>query len=459
VFIRNFFTIIIAKLLIFFLKLTKTGGTAAPGLLALKLSPNLLKKYLSQLDYSILISGTNGKTTTSRMLSNILKEAEIKFYHNRAGSNLLRGILSELLKNSNLKGRLEKRIGLWEIDEAVLPQAIKIIKPKVVIINNLFRDQLDRYGEIDTLAKKWLEALNKLSSKTTLIINADDPTLANLGKKLKTNVIFYGINDLKIGGQELSHASDATLCPLCLLPLKYQAVYLSHLGNYKCSSCGLTQPQKQIKAFNVNFNQNSYLEFKIVAEKKEYFLKTRLSGLYNVYNFLAGFGASLTLGITPQISLSALKKFQPVFGRTEKIKIKNKSLQILLVKNPTGFNEIIKTLNLLTQNKKGSLLLVLNDLIADGRDVSWIWDVDFDNLKTKNLSNIYVSGIRSADLALRLKYSLDKKVIIISDLKKAIRGLLKEKDNHLFILPTYTAMLKTRKILNQMKLTHLSWQD
>lgn len=465
--LRKTIAIISAKAIAFILRKVKSGGTAAPGLISLKIDPKLLIKLKNHLRFSILISGTNGKTTTTRMLASILKSADIPFFHNRAGSNLLRGVASELVNHSDITGHFPCKIGLWEIDEAVFPHAVKQLKPRIIVLTNLFRDQLDRYGEIDTLAKKWQKALNKLPSKTIVILNADDPTVASLGKKLKCKIIYFGIKDKSLGIKFLSHASDATFCPDCLLPLDYKACFVSHLGIYKCKKCGEIQPKTNIHCLQAKFLKDGLTQIVIKTVKNKpsdlegkYSLKINLPGTYNIYNILASFMTALSLKIKPKKIIQGFNQFKPAFGRFETIKVNQKTLKILLVKNPAGFNEILKTLIQLTKEKRISLLIVLNDLIADGRDVSWIWDVDFNLLKKSNLDKIIISGTRTYDMALRLKYENAKcQMSNVKCLKDAIKMLLKQQNKQLFILPTYTAMLETRKILNKMGLVHSTWKD
>lgn len=459
---QSLIAIFIGKIIHFILKLGTTGASAAPGLIAEKIDPLLLVKLKKQLKYSIIISGTNGKTTTTRLISSIFKQADIPYYHNRTGSNLLRGILSELIIRVDIFGSLKPKIGLWEVDEAVLPASLAILQPRIVLINNLFRDQLDRYGEIDTLAKKWLTALENLKPQTIVMLNADDPTVASLGKKLKQKVVYYGIKDPKVGQQNLSHCADAIFCPNCARKLIYQRSFISHLGHYYCPHCGAIQPKLDIFSDDIHLKQ-SQLTCIIKTKKQKFTLQAGVNGLYNVYNLLASSTVALTLGISPADIIKGVSQFIPAFGRFEEINLDNKNLIIMLAKNPAGFNEVIKMVNHLTTKKPASLLIILNDLIADSQDVSWIWDVDMGMLKKANLSSLLISGTRTYDLALRIKYAnlsiSNKQLTINNNLKKAISLLLKSKTNNLFILPTYTAMLETRKILNQMGLVHSSWED
>lgn len=445
---------------------TKSGGTALPGLTALKMDKKIVEKLAQQLKFSIIICGTNGKTTTARIISSIFKSAPIKHIHNRAGSNLLRGIASTLInKRSTIFKNPKKVIGLWEVDEAVLPVAIKKLKPKVVLINNLFRDQLDRYGEIDTLAKKWKAALKDLPRTTTLILNADDPTVAWLGKNLKCQVFYFGLEDKSLGSKDLSHASDATVCPRCLMPLDYEICFVSHLGIYKCPKCGNIQSKKDINCTQVKFLKESYTQIFAKRLLNQYILKINLRGIYNIYNALAALAVSVNLKINSKKILRGFEDFNPAFGRFEKVKVNGKTLRILLVKNPAGFNQALKTITGLTKSQTFSCLIALNDLIADGRDVSWIWDVDFEKFKKfNNIEKLIISGIRAKDMALRIKYAMkqwDNETMgqLEKNFKKAIKNLLDCKSENLFILPTYTAMLKIRKVLNQMGLVHSTWRD
>lgn len=447
-------------------RLSKTGGTALPGLVALKVDKKFIQKFSRQLKFSIIVCGTNGKTTITRIVSSVLKTACLDHIHNRAGSNLLRGIASTLIDNRSTIFRNQKKfIGLWEADEAVLPLAIKRLKPTIVLLNNLFRDQLDRYGEIDTLAKKWKTALKKLPKTASLILNADDPTVASLGKDLDCQVFYFGLEDKSLGSKSLSHASDATVCPYCLLPLEYQTCFVSHLGIYKCLKCGIIQPKKDINCTQVKFLGENYTQISARYLSNQYVLNINLRGTYNIYNTLAALAVAFVLNINPQKISAGFKSFKPAFGRFEKIKTNEKTLRILLVKNPTGFNQALKTVSHLTNNRSFSCLIALNDLIADGRDVSWIWDVDFENLKQlNNIEKIIISGIRAEDMTLRVKYSMfqwsnGSMLQLEKDFKKAVKLLLTSQSKNLFILPTYTAMLEIRKILNKMKLVHSTWRD
>lgn len=432
------------------------GGTAAPGLIALYLDPALIQKITKNIPQgSIVITGTNGKTTTSRMLSEILRKEGLSPIHNRAGSNLLRGIASTLVEKANLLGKLGADIAIWEVDEAAMPQAILATRPKVIVITNLFRDQLDRYGEIDKLKKLWQEALKK--TPATLILNSDDPAVAHLGHKRKGRVIYFGLSDTKQGRGVLPRIADAKYCPSCATPLLYEIVYASHMGDYRCLKCGHTKPQPQVTTEKITKLEPDKVEFILAAKNKEAQISLAVGGLYNIYNALAAASCAYSLGIKAKSIRDGLSSFKAAFGRVEKIYVNGKTLSLYLVKNPTGFNEVINTL--FSKAVKRSVLIAINDKIADGRDVSWLWDVDFEKLKGK-LKSLTITGIRAQDLALRLKYAgVANNFYINNDYEKAIQKALRGKDKNLYLLPTYTAMLEIRKALNKMGHGVKFWED
>lgn len=436
----NSVLITLGKLIIFFNKTLNLGsGSTWPGHIALSINKNFIKDLLRNSTIKIiLIAGTNGKTTTGKLIQTILEKNGKKVFQNQAGANLLNGVASSLILNSNLSGKINKDFAIFEIDENTLPLILKEVNnPDFIIILNLFRDQLDRYGEVNTISKKWQDALKKLNEKTKLLLNADDPQITYLGLsqggvsvpplRWKDNILFFGLKDKKLMTPTHQHASDSTYCPNCGEKLVYNSTYFSHLGDWICKKCNYKHPQK-------TFTSSPFYP---------------LSGTYNEYNTNAAVLITEKLGFNKEKIKSALKDFKPAFGRQEMISVNGKKVQIFLSKNPTGFNESLKTISSL--NAK-NLLIVLNDRIPDGRDVSWIWDVDFEDF-IYSFRNIVVSGERSYDMGLRIKYAQsiihDSLFIIQEDLKKAISLSLDKtsKQETLYILPTYSAMLETRKIL------------
>ncbi len=381
-----------------------------PGEIAIRSNPHILSSFASQFRKGIiLVAGTNGKTTTALMIKTILKAQGLKVVHNASGANLLNGIVSACIQQANWPGKIDADYGVFEVDENTLPIVIKSIKSVklnvVLVLLNLFRDQLDRYGEVDVIAQKWERALR--GSNATIIANSDDPLVAHLGLHAKT--IFFGINDKTKFLPKMEHATDSTFCLRCGARLTYEGVYFSHLGIWKCPSCGEKRPIPDISE-----------------------AESSLPGLYNLYNTLAAMSVAKTLGIKANLA-----GFHPAFGRQEEIG----NVKIFLSKNPTGFNESLRTVIELGAEH---LLLVLNDRIPDGRDVSWIWDVDFEMIPPK--TSVRVSGERAYDLALRLKYA-GVKAQIYENLENALD--IKEM---LYVLPTYSAMLDIRKILTGKKI-------
>lgn len=420
----NFLPVIFGKSVILISKLFNLGnGSTWPGHIALNLNKNFIKDILRNSKLKIiLIAGTNGKTTTSKLLQSILEKDSKEVILNESGANLLNGIASALILNSNILGKLNKDYAIFEIDENTLPLILKELNPDALILLNLFRDQLDRYGEVNTIASKWKLAIDDLPQKTKLILNANDPLIAFLG--ISKKALYFGLEE-KSDLTQVEDWADSVFCPRCSSKLDFEKIYFSHIGIWNCKNCGLKTP-------DLNLNKSYY----------------PLLGVYNKHNTLAAVLTATTLGVNQNIIDASLKNFNPAFGRQEKIKIDGKNIQIFLSKNPTGFNESLRTVS-----HGKSLLLALNDRIPDGRDVSWIWDIDFENL-IKNFNSIILSGDRVYDLALRIKYASSKKFEIEENLEKAIKKALKNtsKDQTLYILPTYSAMLDIRKILTGKKI-------
>jgi UDP-N-acetylmuramyl tripeptide synthase len=447
-----------ASTLKFSLRLVGSGGTAAPGLVAGYIDSKSLKKLSTYVSDIVLVSGTNGKTTTSRIIGSSLDAANIPYIHNREGSNLLRGIVGTLFSKTPLFPQPEKPVALLEVDEAALPLAISQTTPRVIVLNNLFRDQLDRYGEIETIRKLWEKTLRNLDDLTTLVLNSDDPSVAHLAQGTKAKVVYFGIENKTHVLKSLPHASDFANCTFCGKELVYDSVYLSHLGKYKCRGCKKVRPKPDIYAQNIELNNESGFKASIVTPEGKLSVKTSLPGLYNVYNSLAAISCALALNIAPQKTIQALKNFEAAFGRTETVSISNKKLFLALAKNPTGFNELIRTV--FTKSEKRYVLIIINDLIADGRDVSWLWDVDFEQMKGK-VKKIWVSGIRAADMSLRLKYAGLEIEGFNSNIEESLESAYSILPEHetLFVFPTYTAMLETKKYLSKKGHGERFWED
>ncbi len=448
--------------------LGRGGGTALPGLVAQTVYPGVLQALTSQLPGgSYMVSGTNGKTTTARMLGSILEAAGQQPLHNRSGSNLERGLISTMVDAATPAAALpqELRVGLFEVDEAAMPGALRAIRPKVLLLNNLFRDQLDRYGELDAIHSKWRAALPTLSPDATLVLNADDPAIASLAHTphLRARVLTYGIDDSRYVLQALPHAADSISCPRCSSRLQYSLILLSHLGHWRCPNCGLQRPNPDVGATHVVLNGTESSAVCLNTPNGEFEVRLKVPGLYNVYNGLASVAAALASGVSLGEIRTGLERFTAAFGRIERVQVRGgdgRQLLLALVKNPVGFNEVLRMLFPLSDegiDKPKQLLIIINDLIADGRDVSWLWDVDFEVLASpaERTGQIYVSGIRATDMAVRLKYAgvEPARIKIERDLGQALDAALQvlSPGETLYVLPTYTAMLTFRKLLHDRK--------
>lgn len=418
----NILLVLLGKTIFLLINLLSLGrGSTWPGHLALTLNKNFSKQILKSSKIKIaLIAGTNGKTTTSKLIKTILETSGKRVLHNEAGANLENGLASTLIKGSNFFGKLNYDFLIFESDENTLPLILNEIKPDLLILLNLFRDQLDRYGEIDSIARKWDSSIQNLNKKTKLIANADDAQIAYITIKSKLKTAFFGLDNGTI--HTIPHGADTIYCPRCQSKLGFDFITFSHLGKWKCPRCKLERPE-------LNSKDLSFYP---------------LPGTYNKYNTLAAILFSKLNNINEEIIKNSLKNFQPAFGRQEKVQINEKKVQLFLSKNPTSFNESLKTI---TGMGAKNILIVLNDRIPDGRDISWIWDINLKPLlKAKN---IFLSGDRVYDLALRIKYEDIKNFQTFENLKNAINFALKstKKSETLYVLPTYSAMLESRKIL------------
>ena len=444
-----FISIPLTKLLIQLIKLSGSGaGTNLPGKIARKISPDILSYLVNQTKKEILVvTGTNGKTTTSGFIAGILKADGRNAVHNRKGANMLAGITTAVVSKSNFFAELNPDNSLFEIDEAYLVKAVDEFAPDVILVTNLFRDQLDRYGELNATAKKIEQAIEKTSKikPSKILLNADDPIVSSLGENCGENKYFYGFEDIKFVNQDesINSPQETTNCK-CGERYNYEKVFYGHLGHFYCT-CGHKRPTPHIKATAVIDVNSSTL--KISSQHNEEFtVNINMPGLYNAYNALSAVSMALNIGISIGNIKKGLENYSTVFGRAETLYMKGKKVLIQLIKNPIGATEVLRTVK---DDINGRLLIIINDNYADGRDVSWLWDANFD-LISNHSKTVIVSGIRASDMAVRLKYAgiKSKDIIIIEDIKKALEKSLSnlDKDEKLYILPTYTALLNLQKI-------------
>ena len=431
------------------------GGTSLPGKVLLRIAPGAVAQLAARLPRgSAVISATNGKTTTAAMVASILEQGDVRLVHNSAGANMAGGIASTLLEAADGKG-IDGDFGLFEVDEFWLGPLVADLDPRALLLGNLFRDQLDRYGELETIADRWAEIVSARPPSTRLVCNADDPLIADLGRD-RPQTLFFGVDDAQLALPEMQHASDSKHCRNCGTAYVYDAIYLGHLGHYRCPGCGHARPEPDVVAREVELDGTRSSAFTLQTPAGTERIELPLPGLYNVYNAVAA--AALALAVDAPLSdiVAGLDAVAAAFGRAETVAVGGREATILLVKNPAGANEVIRTLAL--ERGPLDLLCVLNDKIADGRDISWVWDADFELLAGRE-RRIVCSGTRAGELALRFKYAgvdpahLEVEPELPAALDRAIDG----GEGTLHVLPTYTAMLALQELLSQRGATGKYW--
>ena len=428
------------------------GGTTIPGKLLAELDRGAIDRLAARLASGIaVVSATNGKTTTTAMAAEILRPQQ-RLAHNAAGANLVSGVASALLSAGDAE------LGLFEVDEGALPELVERLRPRAVCLGNLFRDQLDRYGELELVAERWREAMEVTPPATRLVYNADDPQLAAIGEA-HTGSVAFGLDDPRVARPSLQHAADSKYCIRCGTPYDYAASYVGHLGDYRCPRGDHARPPLEVAARDISLQGLERASFRLDTPEGSCPVELGLPGLYNVYNAVAAAALSRALGAELDEIATGLERFSAAFGRFERIAVGDKRILLLLIKNPAGANEAVRTL--VDGGAPQVLVVALNDEIADGRDVSWIWDVDFEPLLPE-LRTLVASGGRSAELALRFRYGgLDEDEIELEpDLGDALdRGLaLTPPGGELVLLPTYTAMLGLQRLLAARGLAKPYWE-
>ncbi len=429
------------------------GGTTLPGKIVTSIDSHAIERLAARLPGgTVLVSATNGKTTTSAMLAEILRE-RTKLVHNRAGANLASGIASALLE----KGDAE--LALLEVDEGALPAITRQVRPGAVLLGNLFRDQLDRYGELELIAERWRGAVAGLDPACTVVVNADDPLLAELARD-RPGAVRFGVDDPAVARERLPHAADSKYCVRCGAPYDYAAAYVGHLGDYRCPNGDSSRPPLDVAARSIELDGLDPTSFDLEAAIGAIRVTIALPGLYNVYNAVAASALAIVLGRSLEEIAAGLARFRPAFGRFERFPVGDRTVLVLLIKNPAGANEAVRTL--VAGGAPSVAVVALNDEIADGRDVSWIWDVDFEPL-ADGLDRLVTTGKRAEEMALRFKYGglSPERIEVVSDLDRALdRGLeLVPSGGELAVLPTYTAMLALRDIAARRGLVRQYWES
>jgi UDP-N-acetylmuramyl tripeptide synthase len=424
------------------------GGTSLPGRLLLRLEPHAIGELARRLPQgNAVISATNGKTTTAAMVAAILARGGTRLVHNRAGANMAGGVATALMDGDG-------DLGLFEVDEFWLDRVVPDLRPRAILLANLFRDQLDRYGELETIADRWA-AVVAASRGAALVLNADDPLVADLGRD-RPGVLYVGVEDDGVALEGMAHASDSKHCRRCGAPYAYDAIYLGHLGRYRCPNCDSRRPEPEIAATRVVLDGTRGADVTLRTPQGTIDVRLPLPGLYNVYNALAAAGLALALGAPLDDVREGLAAVQAAFGRAETVQVGERELTLLLVKNPAGANEVLRTLTL--DEGEHDLLAILNDHTADGRDVSWIWDADVEVLAPR-VRRVTCSGTRAAELALRFKYAgvPADRIAVQPALERALDEAAAAGEGRLVALPTYTAMLELRALLARRGMTRGSF--
>lgn len=462
------------------------GGSSLPGRIARRIEPRILDELARGPHMgSIAVSGTNGKTTTAKLLAGIAARAGHRAIHNRAGANMIDGVTAAFLEDATWSARPRGEVAVLEVDEASVPGVFAAVRPRVALVTNFFRDQLDRYGELNHTVGLVRQGLERLAAGGRAVLCADDPLCAGLAEGLApeadlpvtagaaagiaaaaepgvpaSTTLFYGLEDPAAGGTA-AHAADARHCVRCGHPYEYEHVYYAHLGRYRCPACGHRRPRPQVYAENLRDADLTGTTFDLVTPAGVRTCRVQAPGLYNVYNAVGAAAAAYALGIDLDVIAAGLRETSAAFGRMERLEAGGREVLVALVKNPAGYNQVLRTV--LGVEGPKNLLLLLNDLAADGTDVSWIWDVDFEVLAGRDgdVNLVICSGRRAEDLAVRMKYAgvSPARIVVEADPARALeQGLRFTRPGEvLYVLPTYTAMLELRTVLQQRGYLRGAW--
>jgi lipid II isoglutaminyl synthase (glutamine-hydrolysing) len=438
--------ILLAKLAASSIRKLNLGlGSNLPGKIARKVSPTVLKNLSAQSTRGVIaVTGTNGKSTTSGILSSILRSAGFTFAHNRQGANLVTGITASMVETASWSGDVRADLCLFEIDEAALPVVAREVHINGVVVTNLFRDQLDRFGELDTTARLITTGVD--INKSQAILNADDPNVAQM--KLEGKHLFFGIESTE-GEAAAGSQSELAYCGNCSEEVSYSRVFYGQLGHWHCPKCNHARPRPDVYASNVVVGATSS-RFNLTVAGKEVDCVLPLPGLFNVYNALAAAAAAHWLSVSIPAIRAGLKDYSTLFGRSERIKINDREVIVQLIKNPAGASQAVASC---VKDEKARVMIAINDNLADGRDISWLWDADFELLAGGG-AHIIVSGQRAQDMAVRMKYAGVDPALISTEphLQAALNAALAalQPGETLWLMPTYTCLLELQKIFKTM---------
>lgn len=436
---RKLLAIWAGKLLTVAGKMIGKKSSSSPGEFALRICPDLIKGLNKCVSKGVIVTcGTNGKTTTNNLMCSALEAKGYKVLCNRLGANMLNGIATVFLQEADIFGRLSVDYACLEIDEAYTPIVFEHVKPDVMVITNLFRDQLDRYGEIDITSDIIKKAIRKVPS-LKLVLNGDDPLCAQFGNEKNTQAKYYGISEKVL--PQLDDTKEGRFCPVCGSEQEYRFYHYSQLGDYYCPHCGFKRPKIDFEVRNVKLG--TPMKFTINGQP----MTINYKGFYNIYNLIAVYGALNVLGESTEDFAGLLTSYKPQIGRMQEFPFK-KPVILSLSKNPAGFNQAIATVN--TDKRKKDVIIAINDKANDGRDVSWLWDVDFDKIKDENLNTLTTTGIRLWDISLRFKYADIKVDLMTHDMAEAVSRALETDSEVVYVLVNYTALYPTEAVLKEL---------
>jgi len=441
------------------------GGTSFPGSVARRIDPDVLRKVAAASDAGkVVVTGSNGKTTTCRMLAALAHASGLVVTQNRAGSNLLQGVISAAVRGTDLRGRMDAQLFLLEVDEGTVPVVSPQVQPDAFLVTNIFRDQLDRFGELYSMAKGLESVIEALPASATVLLNGDDPLVASLAPAARARRVYFGIRADSAGTQVPEHAADTIRCVRCQHPLSYRQVYLSHLGDYQCTECQNARPVLDVAVSAIRQSPEAGSEITVETPAGTFPLQVPLPGLHNVYNAAAALACATALSLPrplePAQARQALAGIRPAFGRLEEIQAGDRRVTLAFVKNPTSYNASLR--EVLQRPGKKHVLAAHSNTVVDGEDFAWLWDVDLEQL-VRQLASLTVSGTRAEEVMLRFKYAGADPALthVLPDRAAALDGALMRTPpaESLYIFAGYTPMRELRSVMQRRAWVPPFWEE
>ncbi len=437
------------------------GGSSFPGVVARRIDPQVLRKVVGESRArKIVVCGSNGKTTTCRMLTAIAQSAGRRVTQNRTGSNLLQGVTSAVVNGASLLGHLDADVLVFEIDEATIRHAVPEIEPDVVVVNNIFRDQLDRYGELYAVAASLERMIEGLPAEATVVLNGDDPLVASFAPAARAKRLYFGMQTDDVGTEVPEHAADTIRCVRCQHDLVYTKAYISHLGNYRCPQCGYARPPLDLEVTHATLGVTGPSQVEMNTPAGRLTFDLALQGLHNVYNSAAAVGGALALGIDMSAIPHAMASLRPAFGRLEAIEAGNRHIVLAFVKNPISYNTTLRTIEQRPGQKH--ILSVHSNALTDGEDFAWLWDIELEGFAPQ-IASVVTSGTKAEELAMRFKYAgvPENRMQVVPDrgaaLDKALSNV--EPGGTLYILSGYTPLQELRRVMVQRGWVQPFWEE